>query len=748
MKRLSLLLLFFIYPFVSFPNSSAPDSLLLKYHNAANDSIRLDLLDGIAYYWAGKNSDSCILYGKELIHEAVNSNDTMFIYYGFLRVLDQFNSLGIYDSSLYYSFQALPYLQNDTLYKFQHTRLLSMIGEQYRATGQYGNAIHYLQESWAIANKTDKLSFKSQISNRFAAVYFEMEQYDKALLWADSSLRFAYMANNKSLIINNLTVKGAINRNKGDYQQALKTLWEAARYIKELSDTTRLSNVYNNIAITYFYLKDYKNTIKYARESYDISSSANLKALTVVALDFLAKAYAEVGEFDLAYKYLRIYERMHNDIFNEEKNKQISELNTKYETQKKEQQIKTQISLLEKKDLKIRQNRVVGFLFLIIFLSLSAFTAYIFTTRKKLKKKNWLLTDKNSQIIKQKTKIETYATKVDDAYKKLKELDEYKQAMTSMLVHDLKNPLNLLVNLDVFENEKEKGMIVTRASKQMLNLIMNLLDINKAENNSLALDKTNVDLFEIIRLSFQETDFLCLQKNIKTINKSAFNYSFLADREILIRVFINLLTNAIKYSPSNSTIIIDTAITSGNLLTITVQDKGIGIAKELHETIFEKFMQVKKIKSGQIGSTGLGLAFCKVAVESHNWDIGVESEPGKGASFWIKIKDYQKTGQPDALSENGGQTESEKAEMEIPGDDLPRIRPYLLALEELDVYRISDIKKIISDIKKENIEGIKPWLNKIRKAAETLNEEKYLNLMKVGKTFWAEEGLSGSGTEA
>ncbi|NOX45581.1 MAG: sensor histidine kinase [Chlorobi bacterium] len=642
-----------------------------------------------------------------------------------------------YDSSLYYSFRCLEYVRARSLYKLQYAMLLLFIGDQYRATAQYDNSIRYLTEAWALANKTNNTKLKSNILNRLAAVYFETGKYDEALLWADSSLRLAEFINNKVLSSNNLAIKGAIFRDQGDYKNAIESFQEALRFIREFDNPSGEANILNNISITYFLLKDYHNTVQYAMESYDISSKLNLKALSVVSSEYLARAYAEIGEFELAYKYHVIFEHKRMGIFSEKSDKLISELNTKYETQKKEQQIEKQQMQIEKKDYKIKKKNITLTMFLFIFVFLAVFSIYIYSTRKKLKKVNRLLTKKNLQISKQKIEIETYAKKVNNAYEKLRELDEYKQAMTSMLVHDLKNPLNLLANLDVFDNEKEKSVIVNRASKQMLILIMNLLDINKAENNSLTLNKTKVDLFEIIRLSLQETEYLCLEKNIEILNKSTFNYGFMADKDILTRVFINFLTNAIKYSHSNDTISINTAITKDNLLRISVKDEGIGIAKEHHEVIFEKFAQVKKIKSGQIGSTGLGLAFCKVAAESHDWVIGVDSEPGNGAEFWIMLNEYQiNSGSFTTFEENAVETENNIEEQEISENVKLALEPFLLGLKKLDVYRISEIKKLIRDIRKKDIKEMTQWLNEVRKAAETFNEKKYIKLMEEGSKRW------------
>jgi two-component system, sensor histidine kinase and response regulator len=108
------------------------------------------------------------------------------------------------------------------------------------------------------------------------------------------------------------------------------------------------------------------------------------------------------------------------------------------------------------------------------------------------------------------------------------------------------------------------------------------------------------------------------------------------DRDITHRIFVNLLGNAIKFSPGGTTI--DIGISSiGTDVRVTVIDQGYGVPPDYHQRIFEKFGQVESRKEGKMYSTGLGLTFCKLAVEAHGGRIGLESEVGKGSTFWFTL---------------------------------------------------------------------------------------------------------------
>jgi len=108
------------------------------------------------------------------------------------------------------------------------------------------------------------------------------------------------------------------------------------------------------------------------------------------------------------------------------------------------------------------------------------------------------------------------------------------------------------------------------------------------------------------------------------------------DKDLIGQVLMNLITNAIKFTPEYGKILVE-ARSNASKVTISVKDTGTGIPEEFHEKIFEKFETVKVRQKGTQASTGLGLAFCKLAVERHGGKIGIESEVGEGSRFWFSL---------------------------------------------------------------------------------------------------------------
>lgn len=633
------------------------------------------------------------------------------------------------DSALHYAFEAIEFAKTCGI-EHPPAVFLTFIGEQYRTMAQFDNALSYLMKAWQSAFESNKTDLFPVISNRIASVLYEMKNHKDALNWVDTSMMYCEQENRDDYDLNNLNIAGAINRDMGNYEKALSSFINALTEVKSSESKSEIANLQNNIASTYDFLSEYDSVIKYATASYENSLPRDLKGLSVVSTELLAKTYAKKGDYEQAYKYLRIYEGIRHDLFYEDRDKQISELNTKYQINEKEKQIEIQDINLAKKDLRIKQDQLTMYFFLVLFVVLIAFVVYMFVARKRLSNANHLLSEQNIKIQNQNKEIENYANKVNQAYSKLQELDEHKQAMTSMLVHDLKNPLNTLVNIETVESNENSLALVKCTSKKMLNLILNLLDINRAEENRIKLQKTTLSVIEILRSALEEVDFLLAQKEILVINQSIFDYKIEADREIMVRVFMNLLTNAIKFSPSQSEIVFDATIESTDILKLSIRDKGPGINNLYHDVIFEKFRQIKRLNSGTAASSGLGLAFCKMAVESHGWKIGVDSEPGHGAEFWITIDKFIYQDSPSEPIKDFNRTRKKGHTPELSDDDRQQLKPYLLELKRLDIYALSEIKTILSAIQNNKVDGLDQWLIELRQSVENFEKDKFDELIK------------------
>jgi len=243
-------------------------------------------------------------------------------------------------------------------------------------------------------------------------------------------------------------------------------------------------------------------------------------------------------------------------------------------------------------------------------------------------------------------KIRNLLEETRGSYKKLEQLEKIKDSLTHMIVHDLNNPLTaisgelqlLKMEEGEFNAEQKKGVNSAFASTQDLKImISNLLDINKMEENKL---KLNYEKFRLEDLTREVTDQLggMAQIENKTISLESVPDmpEMSADKELIRRTIANLVNNAIKHSPSGGNVLIKTFFKEvDNYFCMQVKDSGGGIPEEYSNKIFDKFVQVENEKA-KMGH-GLGLTFCKMAVEAHGGKIWAESELGKGSIFYFTI---------------------------------------------------------------------------------------------------------------
>lgn len=239
---------------------------------------------------------------------------------------------------------------------------------------------------------------------------------------------------------------------------------------------------------------------------------------------------------------------------------------------------------------------------------------------------------RTKEVMKQKQEIENQAKALQETNQKIIELDKFKDSMTHMIVHDLKNPINTILNISIMDNNQEKENFIHEAGREMNNLVMNILDVYKYENTSMVLCKEPVLLKELIESALDDVSFLGKLRKVNFTLEIVDNIIVNLDRGIIHRVIVNLLTNAIKYSPADGKIEIHTFVENHNYFKITIKDNGPGIRLERQKTIFDRY-QTNTQQDRLLPSTGLGLNFCKMAVESHGGTICVESDEQKGAKF-------------------------------------------------------------------------------------------------------------------
>jgi signal transduction histidine kinase len=239
-----------------------------------------------------------------------------------------------------------------------------------------------------------------------------------------------------------------------------------------------------------------------------------------------------------------------------------------------------------------------------------------------------------------------YTVELAESYRKLQELERLRDDLTHMIVHDLRTPLtSLLSGLqtvplvgDLNETQAEMLEIAVAGGQTLLGMINDLLDVEKMEQESVPLERIPVTAAGLIERAAAQVALLAQAGGLTLVRNAPLDLpSFSGDEDKLRRAIVNLLGNAIKFTPSGGAITASASLHNETEILFSVHDTGEGIPPEAFARIFEKFGQVESRIAGRKMSTGLGLAFCKLAVEAHGGRIWVESRLGQGSAFYFTI---------------------------------------------------------------------------------------------------------------
>jgi NtrC-family two-component system sensor histidine kinase KinB len=234
-----------------------------------------------------------------------------------------------------------------------------------------------------------------------------------------------------------------------------------------------------------------------------------------------------------------------------------------------------------------------------------------------------------------------------------KELERMRDDLTGMMVHDLRSPLtavlsglDILRELAVDEHTDPMGIqaldVAGRSCHQMLTMVNNLLDISRLESGKMPLECGPAPFSPLVHGVVFRLSPIAAERDVQVeVDISSDLPMVNIDNEQISRVVTNLLDNALKFTPAGKTVIISAThpdSQDGDFLLCSVSDAGFGIPAGYEETIFDRFSQVRgQTSSSRQRGSGLGLAFCKLAIEAHGGRIWAQSSPGQGSTFYFTL---------------------------------------------------------------------------------------------------------------
>jgi len=244
-----------------------------------------------------------------------------------------------------------------------------------------------------------------------------------------------------------------------------------------------------------------------------------------------------------------------------------------------------------------------------------------------------------------KTHLALYkqSRELESSYKRLQRMEELRDNLVHMLVHDMRSPLSVMLmtfNMlkddlanKLSEDNRQSFDYALSSTEDLIKMVSDLLDISQMESGKMPLEIQPVNVVGIVRNAMEQVRKLAEGINL-SLEADPEDNLIDCDPKIVDRVVSNLLHNALKFTPVGGSVSITVAYREGDV-EVVVSDTGPGIPEEFQDHIFDKFGQTRE--SRQHTSSGLGLTFCKMAVETHQGEIGVDSQVGKGSRFWFTL---------------------------------------------------------------------------------------------------------------
>lgn len=272
--------------------------------------------------------------------------------------------------------------------------------------------------------------------------------------------------------------------------------------------------------------------------------------------------------------------------------------------------------------------------------------AQLLAQNKTMHRLNREIGNLQRELIKEKSKLEKTMEQLNQANNELNELNASKDRFISILAHDLKNPIGSIVSfVDLFEkNVRQYSMdkienrikIIGESAENAYKLLDGTLTWARAQSGKMPFNPEKLSLANVYDEVFENLKLAALNKNI-IINKIALSeIHFIADKDMMITVLRNLISNAIKFTNKGGIINVHAEQNKSTVI-ITVTDSGIGIEPGKLSKLFDISHKITSVGTANEEGTGLGLLLCKEFVEKHNGKIWVESQEGKGSSFKFTI---------------------------------------------------------------------------------------------------------------
>ena len=531
------------------------------------------------------------------------------------------------------------------------------IGDLYLESGQYREAQYYYGEllKWAGRGTDDTGESKktqATAAHGLIKVFIAKKEYENALEYLKKSEEFCVGKSKKKCLLATYTLYSELYFTKFEYDLAKEYAFEALQIAEILGEKQQAILLSIRLGDIYRAEGSYDKAELFLKRAEVTALSLNNNLLYKQVYFSFANLYEKNQQPKIALEYYRKYLAYKDSVNNELSIRKINSLQMQFEQERHKQEIDMLEMNQREKQLqqqseveKAQMFNVVG-LVAIIALGIVAFLIYN-RYRYGVRTQKILKTQSDS-IQKQNEKLQSINQQLTESRNELNAINKTKDRFFSIVAHDLKGPLNSLKGyshlIATFGEKLPKEEIISMAADQertldnLYKFLEDLLSWSRIQMKAVSLEPKNVELKTVID---KMCDILIPQMEEKQIESGCIDIegkTVFADENAIFTVLRNLVSNAIKFTPREGKIQVKGEwVDNKSFVKISVIDTGIGIPKEVAQNLFK--LDNKYSTKGTEGEkgTGLGLIICKEFVEQNGGNIGVETNEGKGTTFWFTL---------------------------------------------------------------------------------------------------------------
>ena len=647
---------------------------------------RVDSLVTKSIYYVGasynklSNFDSAIYYFSLLYKPTVKIQPRLSLKTQ-LNLASSYQNLGQVDSvsSIMKRLETNPVLRKDSL-SAENMKYLMFRGVLSEDKGNYEKALQDHMKSLRISQIImDSIAITDNLGN-IGAFYFNLDNYQKCLEYYEMALTyFKHSGNPKSLKActfyrtmgiayerigkkeigikyaeHSIEIAKKIKMNKlmvfcyigiatiyletKEYQYAEYYYLQALELLKNTKLKFNLLVVYGQLGMVSFEQKKYNIAKSYFEKAGKIAMEVGRKASISSVYKNLAKTEAALGNYPKAYKYIDIYATYMDSINKETSSKNIAEMEAKYQTEKKKQQILLLDTRNKAQSLQLKNQKLFEYSLLAgtgLILIIGGLMLRSYRTKQRVNKE---LNDKNEELNTLIEKVSDNNEELTVLNDKLNEANDSKTKLFSIISHDLRSPIGSLfqfmkmqehdfLKLDELSKQKYNETIL-QSAENLSDVMEDLLIWSKSQMEHFELSLETVNIYELLTEIITIHKIAVLQKQISVQLECSRDITIVTDVNFFRVILRNLMSNAIKFSPSDKNVRITSYLTSDTLM-VSVKNFGVSLSKEQ----ITNLLSWENIKSG-----GIGLKLTNEFVEKLHGSLEILSEPENSIEFLLKIK--------------------------------------------------------------------------------------------------------------